>query len=183
MSSTTPPRVLAVARPALAMVRVARRAVDIGRVEWVAVLAVGLHRLRVPLRVFAVSLALRVRDRLDVLGRLDAMRPALRDHVGHVVVGRAQPQMLGSDAWRVIATVQDEHAIGDGAVGQQPRPTMSPRFPSPVIAPLDDPVRLSVTVARPDPAIVTTFDLRPEARILSTFHVTSIPFGWRETHE
>ena len=166
---------VSMARPALTL---ATSPSSVGLVERMAALAVRLHRLGMPFGVLSVATALRVRDGLDVLGRLHSMRAALGSHIGHVVVRRAEPEVVGSDAWRVIAAVQDKEAVRDRAVRQYPSPAVGARLAASIPAALDDPIRLAVPVARPDPAVTRLVHAGPEPLV----HASILPFAWRELH-
>lgn len=80
---------------------------------------------------------------------------SLTGHVGQVRSLIAQEQVIGTDAWRVVATVADEQTCGDRAVGKSPCNPM--RAVSPVL-----PVSIAGSTAAPDPTPITLLDLRPE---------------------
>lgn len=55
--------------------------------------------------------------------------PALFHHVSNIVPARPEEEVVGSYAWRVVATVADPEAAGDVSVGQHPRDAVCPPIP------------------------------------------------------
>lgn len=93
--------------------------------------------------------------------------PALGNHVPHVVGLRSHPEMVETEAWRVVAAVQDLHAVGDRAVHQGPDPAV--REP---LSARSTQVSVSMFVAGALPFAARRFKNRDQRRVI---HHTLIP--------
>jgi len=100
-------------------------------------------------------------DDADILPRETSAAPGATfgNLVFDVVFGGAKKQMVGSDAWRIVAGVQDVQSWGNIPVRQNPGdPVCSTGF--------SEIVELSVpgvfSVGCPKPTVIRYFDLAPE---------------------
>jgi hypothetical protein len=53
------------------------------------------------------------------------VRPALRNHVGHVVAVRSDEQVIGTNAFAIVASVEHEQSISHWTVAGLPRHAVS----------------------------------------------------------
>jgi hypothetical protein len=94
-------------------------------------------------------------------GALPIASAPFAHHVSRIVCRRSQEQVIGPDAWRVVAVVTDEHAIRDRAVGQLPYNAV--RHVGLMGANANRPVPEGRRGAGPHPTPLRSLDLFPEA--------------------
>lgn len=88
-------------------------------------------------------------------------KSALSVAVRHVLGVRAEKQMVGSDAWWIVASVADLDGIGDLAIVDSPRHAMGALQPAVYT---NDAVSVRRSACRsPEPAVVCLLDLFPES--------------------
>ncbi len=151
--------------------------------EFVPMFAMGLVAMKMGVAVGSVACSAASaagRGRNDVVRRefvpvlavgfalVPVSLPPLRDHVPSVVARRAEEQVRGIAARRVVAVVTDEYVHGRRqAGGKNPRDTMRLRLPSGISArqQFEMAVAPGFCWTRPQPAFVraATFDLRPKS--------------------
>lgn len=100
-----------------------------------------------------------------------AVVSTLRDHIGVVVASRPQKQMVGVDAGRVVAAVQDAEAGGDRPAPYHPGEPMSQHKPS--LNP-DVPVALFQTGALPLAATIRAYLASGKQLFLRGFGVHAV---------
>lgn len=86
---------------------------------------------------------------------------AFRDHVMSIVCIRAKKQMIRSYTGRVVATMADDHAVGNWAVGKFPSNAMSVHR---ALVESNAPVPFVIAATLPLPAAIPLLRLRPESR-------------------
>lgn len=91
---------------------------------------------------------------------VSGQRTSLRMHVVYVVGSGSKKQMIGSDATRIVTTMQNHQSIRDGAIRQFPRHTVRAARLS--VAPCS-PVTLRCQCASPHPAITGCVNCCPES--------------------
>ena len=97
------------------------------------------------------------------------MCSAFSDFISDVVGRSAEKEMIGSDAWWVIAVMTDVHSVGDRTVVYLPRQSVSTDQPS-VAGHVS--VAMTSTPAYPNPTIDRAIDPSPEA-VLNRSMVTA----------
>ena len=94
----------------------------------------------------AVGMCLPEHDMISLLGR----------HVGHVVPMRTEPEMIGSDACRIVTTMTDVGIHRNSAIGQKVGQPVGLPWAS---VPSNSAVAPLVPTAIPDPAVIRTIAL------------------------
>lgn len=90
------------------------------------------------------------------------MPPTSTSSIGKIVGLRAEFQMIGSDAPRVVTAMPDDHSLRDRPIDEFPRNTMRPALGS---VGADTAVSELIRPRRPEPAAVSLDDLLPEANL------------------
>ena len=116
------------------------------------------------IRAFAAGVVLRARENLSPLVHL----------ICHVVLGRTQKQVIGVDAWRIVATMQHEKPVGDGTLMQFPGNSMRKHYLAFAVPSLA--VAMLIAPPSPQPAIASRVNLSPKS-LLQRFNPPNIRTG------